>query len=186
MKKLAILIVPALILAISGCGSRTINSTPVNTTTSGNWEAQLSGGIGAASELNFVTSFTVTDNGTGNNLGLDITGFNFYNAGACFTNGIDAAKETGTATFTTATGTDEVTGQLLYTVTSNIPAGNVLTLTSYTDGLTGTSSGTSSTTGSLSNGVVVGTWTLTGGTGCTGSGTFLMCQGTATCTAPAP
>jgi hypothetical protein len=186
MKKLAILIVLALILAISGCGSRTLNNTPVNTTTNGNWEAELAGGTGAASELNFVTSFTVTDNGTGNNLGLDITGFSFINAGSCFLNGIDASSEIGAATFTTATGTDQVTGQLTYTITSNVPTGNVLTLTSYTDGLTGTSSGTSSTTGTLSNGVVVGTWSLTGSTGCQGTGTFLMCQGTSTCTAPSP
>src|SRR5271166_3681380 len=188
MKKLAILIVLALILAISGCGSRTLNNTPTNTTTSGNWEAKLTGGVGAASQLNFVTSFTVTDNGTGNNLALDITGFNFFNTntGTCFINGIDASTETGTATFSTATGTDQVTGELSYIVTSHAPAGNVLTLTSNQDGLTGTSSGTSSTTGTLSNGVVAGTWTLSGGTGCTGSGTFLMCQGTTTCTAPSP
>ena len=97
MKKLAILIVLALILAISGCGSRTLNNTPTNTTTSGNWEAKLTGGVGAASQLNFVTSFTVTDNGTGNNLALDITGFNFFNTntGTCFINGIDASTETG-------------------------------------------------------------------------------------------
>jgi hypothetical protein len=62
--------------------------------------------------------------------------------------------------------------------------GNVLTLTGD---LTGTSNGTTSTTGTLSNGVVVGTWTLTGGAGdpsCTGNGDFLMCQGNNTCTAP--
>jgi hypothetical protein len=187
MKKLAILIVLALPLAISGCGSTTLANTPTNTTTNGNWEAKLTGGTGAASELNFVTSFTVTDNGTGTNLGLDITGFSFINAGTCFANGIDGSSEIGTATFSTATGTDQVTGQLSYTITSIVPPGNVLTLSSYQDGLTGTSSnGTSSTTGTLANGVVVGNWALTGGTGCTGSGTFLMCEGTNTCTAPSP
>jgi hypothetical protein len=187
MKKLAILIVLALMLAISSCGTKTLASDPTNTTTSGNWEAQLTGGIGAASQLNFVTAFTVTDNGTGNNLTLDITGFSFYNAGSCFTNGIDASSERGTAQFSTATGTGQVTGQLTYSVTSNLPAGNVLTLTSYANGLTGTSNGTSSTTGTLSNGVVVGTWALNNSTNdasCRGSGTFLMCQGTSTCTAP--
>jgi len=187
MKKLAILTLLAMTLVISGCGTKTLASDPTNTTTSGNWEAQLTGGIGAASQLNFVTAFTVTDNGTSTSpITLDITGFSFYNAGACFTNGIDASSERGTAQFSTATGTGQVTGQLTYTVTSNLPAGNVLTLTSYTDVLTGTSNGSSSTTGTLSNGVVVGTWSLTGGSGCTGAGTFLMCQGTNTCTVPSP
>jgi hypothetical protein len=189
MKKLAILIVLVPMLVISGCGSRTLADTPTNTTTSGNWEAKLTGGTGAASELNFVTSFTVTDNGTGSNLALDITGFSFINAGTCFLNGIDASSEAGTTTFSTATGTDQVTGQLSYTITSIAPPGNVLTMSSYQNGLTGTSSGTSSTTGTLSDGVVVGTWTLTSSAstaGCTGSGTFLMCQGTNTCTAPSP
>jgi hypothetical protein len=186
MKKLAILTLLAMTLVIPGCGTKTLASDPTNTTTSGNWEAQLTGGVGAASQLNFVTAFTVTDNGTGSNLTLDITGFSFYNAGACFTNGIDASSERGTAQFSTATGTGQVTGELTYTVTSNLPAGNVLTLNSYPSGLTGTSNGTSSTTGTLSNGVVVGTWALTGSTGCTGAGTFLMCQGTNTCTVPSP
>jgi hypothetical protein len=190
MKKLAILIVLALPLAISGCGSTTLANTPVDTTTTGNWEAELTGGTGAASQLNFVTSFTVTDNGSGTNLALDITGFNFFNAGACFINGIDASTEAGTATFSAATGTDQVTGQLSYTITSHAPAGNVLTLNSYQDGLTGTSTnGTSSVIGTLSNGVVVGTWTLKNSSNdasCQGSGTFLMCEGTNTCTAPAP
>jgi hypothetical protein len=69
-------------------------------------------------------------------------------------------------------------------VTSATPPGNVLTLTGN---LTGTSNGTTGTTGTLSNGVVEGTWALTGGQGdpsCTGGGSFLMCQGAATCTVP--
>ncbi len=179
MKKLAILIVLALNLAICGCGSRTLADTNTNTTTSGNWQAQLTGGIGEASELNFETAFRVTDNGTGSNLTLDITGFSFINAGACFLNGIDASSETGTATFSTATGTDQVTGELTYSVTSIAPPGNVLTMSSYQDGLTGTSNGTSSTTGTLSNGIVAGKWTLANtnnDASCQGSGTFLMCQ----------
>ena len=177
MTKLAILILLALELAVCGCGT-TSPSNVTNTSANGSWEAQLIGGTAEASKLNFVTAFNVTDV-SGNNESLDITSFAFFNAGTCFAlpvNGVAGSRETGTASFATNTGTDQVTGQLTYTVTSITPPGNVLTLTSYTGGLTGTSSGTTSTTGTLSNGIVVGTWTLTGSSSCTGSGTFTMCQ----------
>lgn len=182
MKKLAILMVLALELAVAGCGT-TPPSTVTNTQTVGNWEARLIGGTGAASQLNFVTSFNVTNNGP---LGDIIVGF--YNEGACFTTGENVTSEVGAASFTTNTQTDQVTGTLTLTVNSISPPGNVLTLTSYDGGLTGTSNGTASTTGTLSNGVVVGTWSLSGP--CTNgltlppSPTFVMCQGTTTCSPP--
>jgi len=189
MKKLAILALLSLSLVVSGCGSRTLNTTPPNTTTSGNWEAHVNGGLGEASKLDFVTAFSVTDNGSSNNnVSLDITGFSFINAGACFDNGVNASSQKGLTTFSTTSGTDRVTGNLSYTVVSNQPSGNVLTLTSYQDGFTGTSTATQNTTGTLSNGVVVGTWTLSGpctnGANPSPSGTFIMCQAAATCTAP--
>ncbi len=186
MKKLAFLIVLALELAVCGCASSTLEHAPTNTSTSGQWEAQLVGGTGEASKMNFVTGFTVQDNGAAS-IALDITSFRFFNLGACFAIGVDGSTETGAASFTTNTGTDQVTGSLTYTVKSITPAGNVLTLTSPEGGLTGTSNGTTTTTGTLSNGVAVGTWTLTGGAGnstCTGGGNFIMCQGTNTCTVP--
>jgi hypothetical protein len=181
MKKLAILILLVLELAVSGCGTSS-PSTVTNTATSGFWETQLIGGMGEASKLNFVTGFDVTNSGP-----LDVTSFSFFNSSACFANGLNGSTETGTASFTTNTGTDQVTGQLTFTVTSVTPPGNVLTLTSPAGGLTGTSNGTSTTTGTLSGGIAVGTWQLTGGSGdasCTGQGTFTMCQATATCTVP--
>jgi hypothetical protein len=184
MKKLAILALLALELAVCGCGS----STPQNSTTTtagGSWEALLSGGKGAASELSFVTKFDVTDTTGANNQPLSITGFSFINAGACFANGVGASTEAGNATLNTS-GTNQVTGTLNFTVTSVTPAGNTLSLTGN---LTGTSNGTTTTTGTLTNGVVSGTWTLTGGSDCTGgagsvTGPFLMCQGSNNCTAP--
>jgi hypothetical protein len=183
MKKLAILMLLALELAVCGCGTSPAPNT-VSTSTSGFWEAQLSGGTGEAAGLNFVTAFNVTNIGP-----LDITSFSFFNTGACFANGVKGSTESGTAQFTTNTGTGQVTGNLTYTVTSAIPTGNVLTLTSYPNGLTGTSNGTTTTTGTLSNGVAVGSWTLTGSSDCTGgpssvTGNFIMCQGAATCTVP--
>jgi len=180
MKKVAILVFLALELAVCGCATGS-PSTVVNTSTSGNWEVQLTGGKAEASKLNFVTAFSVTNSGP-----LDITGFHFFNNAACFANGVNGSTETGQATLVTGS-TNQVTGTLTYTVTSITPSGNTLALTGN---LTGTSNGTTGTTGTLSNGVVVGTWTLTGGQGdpsCVvpqGTGTFLMCQGTATCTVP--
>jgi hypothetical protein len=179
MKKLAFLIVLALELAVCGCGSNTLAPSTTNTATAGNWEARLTGGADQASLLNFVTSFSVTNSGP-----LEITGFSFINAGKCFANGVNGSTETGTATLVTGSA-NQVTGTLSFTVNSVTPAGNSLMLTGN---LTGTSNGTPTTTGKLSNGVVVGTWTLTGSAGdptCgTQSGNFIMCQGTNTCTIP--
>ncbi len=185
MKKLAVPVLLAAAFVMSSCG----NGPPPNTTTTtanGNWEAVLVGGKGDASLLNFITQFSVTDV-VGNNEALDITGFGFYNSGACFATGLDNETVAGTASFATQTGTGQVTGQLTYSVTSIDPPGNVLTMTTPAGGLTGTSNGTTTTTGTLTNGVAEGTWTLTPGAQtpqCTGTGTFLMCQGAATCTAP--
>ncbi len=176
MKKLAILILLALEFAVCGCGSSNTSNTTTSTSTTGNWEVQLTGGTAEASKLNFVTGFSVTNTGP-----LDITGFSFINAGACFANGANGSTQTGSATLNTSS-TNAVTGTLNFTVTSVTPAGNSLALTGN---LTGTSNGTTTTTGTLSNGVVSGTWQLTGGAGdpsCAGTGTFVMCQGASTCT----
>ncbi len=187
MKKVAILVlVLALEFAVSGCGANT-PSTVTTTKATGNWEAVLTGGVGDASKLGFTTSFNVTPNTAGTAEPLDITGFGFFNNGACFAtdeSGVSTETENGTATIQTNTGTNQVTGTLTFTINSLIPAGNSLTLTGN---LTGTSNGTTTTLGTLSNGVVQGTWTLAGGAGdssCTGGGNFLMCQGASTCTPP--
>lgn len=181
MKKLAFLFVLALELAVCGCGSNTIAPTTTSTQAQGNWEAELTGGTDQASLLNFITEFNVTNGGP-----LDIKAFQFFNTGKCFAIGsIDApgSSESGTATLITGSA-NQVTGTLTYKVTSISPAGNTLTMSGN---LTGTSNGTPTTTGTLSNGVVVGTWTLTGAAGdpsCAGSGNFIMCQGTGTCSTP--
>jgi hypothetical protein len=174
MKKLLLLVL-ALEFAVCGCGNKTTTTT-ASTSTSGNWEAKLTGGTEQASLLNFVVAFSVTNSGP-----LDITGFSFINDGACFATGVNGENETGSATFTTAS-TGAVTGTLNLGVNSLSPAGNILTMTGA---LTGNSNGTTTTTGTLTNGVVVGTWTLSGGAGdpsCSGSGSFVMCENTNTCT----
>lgn len=174
MKKLALLALLAE-LAVGGCGTSSSSTSIVNTTANGTWEATLTGGSGEASLLNFVTQFTVTDQGP-----LTINSLAFFNASpnACFVTGLNEENETGSASFgTNSNGT--VVGTLKLVITSVNPPGNTLTLKGT---LTGTSNGTTSTTGVLSNGAVTGTWTLTGASGCTGGGNFLMCQGADTCT----
>jgi len=191
MKKLAILMLLALELAVGGC-SNTPNKNPTTTTTAnGYWEAKLTGGTGESSELNFVTQFIVQDV-NGYNEPLNVISLNFFNSGTCFSVDGRTATPVGSASYNTNTTTDQVTGTLSLSVTSLSPAGNTLALTSYTpSGFTGTSNGNpTGTTGTLSNGVVVGTWTLTGPctTGITPppTGTFIMCQATTTCAPPAP
>ena len=175
MKKLALMALLALEMVVSGCG----NSTPSNVTNTqakGNWEAQLSGGSDQTALMNFVTTFSVVDQGP-----LDITGFGFFNSGACFATGATAETATGSANFGT-NASNQVSGTLSMTIKSST-TGSTLNLSGT---LTGTSNGTTTTTGTLSNGVVVGNWTLTPGSAstCTGalSGTFLMCQNQTTCT----
>lgn len=181
MKKLAFLIVLALELAVAGCGTSTTNNTNATTTsTSGNWEAQLTGGADQASLLNFVTAFSVTNSGP-----ITISSFSFINAGKCFGNGVNGSRQSGSANLITGSA-DQVTGTLTYTITSVTPAGNTLTLNGN---LTGTSNSSTSSAGTLSNGVVTGTWTLSGGAGdptCSVSNPqpFVMCQGSNTCTIP--
>jgi hypothetical protein len=191
MKKFAILAMLALELAICGCGY-TPPKNSVTTTTSGNWEAQLIGGTGPSSLLNFVTSFSVTTFTGQSNQSLDITGFGFYNSGPCFSLGDQQQTESGNASLNTSSA-GQVTGSLNYTINSTTNS-NVLLLTTGgtpAGGVSGTSNGTTTTTGTMSNGVVWGTWKLTSSdpacippNGGSASGTFVMCQGTNSCTVP--
>jgi hypothetical protein len=179
MKKLAVLFVLALEIAVCGCGGNTTSSTATPTTsTNGNWEAQLINGTGQASLLNFVVTFSVNDTGP-----LDITGLSFFNQNSCFQTGLDTTTESGTATLST-TNAGTVSGPF----TLKITAAGTGTALELTGTITGTSNGTTTTTGTLSGGSVVGTWDLNPGAGadqsCTAvqAATFVMCQGTATCT----
>lgn len=177
MRKLAILFVLAPALFVCACGGRTVTQTPT-TQTNGNWEAQLTNSSGQGSLLNFVVSFSLNITGP-----LDITGISFFNANSCFQTGLNVTTESGTANLNT-NNAGTVSGPFTLTVTA-AGTGTKLTLTGT---ISGTSNGTTTTTGTLSNGNVVGTWTLAPGStadkACTAvnNGTFIMCQGTATCT----
>jgi len=180
MKKLlAVVGLVALGFWLGSCGSsRTLAITPT-TSASGNWEATLVGGIGEASKLDFLTTFSV---GTGGGT-LNITAFSFINTdpNSCF---IAVQGASGSTILTTNT-TNQVTGSMIITVNSSNPAGSTLTLsTTASGGLPGGQVTGTSTNGTLSNGVVTGNWTLTNSSNssCAGQGTFLMCQGAATCT----
>ena len=177
MRKLAILFVLALEITVLGCGNSTPTQTPT-TSTNGNWESQLTSGTDQSSLLNFVVSFSVNNTGP-----LDITGFSFFNQNACFQTGLNVTTESGTASLST-NNAGSVSGPFTLTINAT-GTGTKMALTGT---IAGTSNGTTTTTGSLSSGSVVGTWTLTPGStadkSCTSvtNGTFIMCQGAATCT----
>ncbi len=182
MKKLALLALVALEICVSACGNNPPTSIINTQSSNSKWEAQLSGGDGQDSLLNFVTEFGIGENG-----GMIVpAGFNFFNQGACF----PAAYSASATAFLTTNSSDQVTGTLTFTVTS---ATSTLTLNGN---LTGQSNGSTATIGNLSDGVVEGTWYLTttlpttsgctpkGSSSGTGNPPFLMCQGAATCTVP--
>lgn len=179
MRKLLILVVLALEVALCGCGNSTPATVPT-TSASGNWEARLIGGLGDASLLDFVTTFSVASGGGT----LNISSLAFFNNGACFSSGVTA---NGSAVLTTSS-SDQVTGTMTLTIAGG--SGNTLTLTANppSGGVSGTSNGTSTSGGTLSNGVVWGTWTLSSSdpncNATSGGTTFVMCQGNTTCTVP--
>jgi hypothetical protein len=162
MKEVAILLLFS--LALSGCGSSSSNKavTAANDT----WQAILSGGIGPASGLSFNTQFTVNSDAS-----LNVESFQFLNKGSCFPVNGDAPS--GTLDLTVNTTTDQVTGTFTFTVTSG---GNTLALN-------GNVSGTE-VNSALSGTTITGTWTLTGGNGCSDptGGSFTMTEPTSSST----
>lgn len=185
MKKLALLFVLALELAVAGCGTSPNTSTLAYTSTNGLWEARLYNGTGQDSLLNFVVTFAVNTTGP-----LNITQFAFFNQGSCFNLGLNQTSAAGTMTLNTANN-GQVTGTFTMTVKS---ATNGTILKLFNGSVSGTSNGTTTTTGTLSNGMVTGNWSLTPGPGVDPScskvpdsqgATFVMCQGNTTCSASA-
>jgi hypothetical protein len=148
----AVLGLLALTAMLSGCGS----STPATLTAAdGTWESALIGPGSGGAVFNFITSFSV--DGTG---GLSISYISFLTTGPCF----PISGNTAGGTFAvTATGTTP-TADFAFTVQSG---GSTLALT-------GTATGATDTSGTTTWSSITGTWTLTGGDPCTGSGTFTM------------
>jgi hypothetical protein len=130
-------------ITLVGCGS---SNNPANI--NGTWNASLVGSNNGQTTLNFGTSLIVNGDGT-----LSITNFQFSSNSSCF---VDGETETGSFTLS-GNFNGQVSGKFAFTVLSNTPANNTLTLT-----------------GTATGNTISGTWTLTGGTGCTGNGNFTM------------
>ncbi len=115
------------------------------TNINGNWAATLTG----SQNFNFTTSIIENSDGT-----VSVSKFSFSSNSSCFVSG-----ETETGTFALSGNFNgKVTGKFGMIVTSTGTAsGNILTLTGDANGNT-----------------ITGTWTLTGSSGCTGSGNFTM------------
>jgi hypothetical protein len=103
------------------------------------------------SDFSFGTSVVVNGDGT-----LSINQFSFSTNGPCFVSG---ETESGSFAFT-GDFDGKVTGTFTFNVVSGSPSGNTLKLM-----------------GTVNGNAITGTWTLTGGSGCTGSGNFTMANG---------
>ena len=161
MKEFAVLLLLALML--NGCGDNHVANPQV--AAGGIWQSEMIGGDGTASGLSFITQFTVANNGA-----MNITSFQFLTQidGGCFpvANG---PRPTGTLKVT-PNSANQVSGTFSFSVVSGP---NTLTLTSTS--VSGTLNGINDT---LSDGVIIGTWTVKGAGTCNTDGTFTMTQTT--------
>jgi hypothetical protein len=144
MKQFMVALVLLAGLALVGCGSNNMNPGNIN----GTWNATLMSTGGSQPVLTFGTSLAVNGDGS-----LSITNFSFSTSSPCFVSG-----ETESGSFTLSGNFNgQVNGKFGLTVKSGTPSGNTLMLS-----------------GTASGNTISGTWTLTGGTGCSGNGTFTM------------
>lgn len=144
MKQSAIALLLSLVLTLAGCGGGNSNTGNIN----GTWTATLTNPDGSPA-FAFTTNFT---QGSGSN--LNIVSFQFTSGGNCF-----SGPTTETGSFTLAGDFNgNVTGQFGFTIkTPDTVPPNTLTLQ-----------------GSVNGNTISGTWTLTGGLGCSGNGSFTM------------
>ena len=152
MRNLAILGLLALELMLIGCGSSTSSTVK---TANGTWESALIGSDAGVGVFNFITQFSVGTGGT-----LSVSYLSFLTTGPCF----PISGDTASGSFdVTASGTTPA-ANFQFTVQSG----------SNTLAMTGTATGTTDSSGNITWSKITGTWTLTGGTDCAGSGTFTM------------
>jgi hypothetical protein len=145
MKQFAIAVVLLIGLALMGCGSSSSNSNSNNV--NGNWNATLVGG-NKSTMFQFGTSLTADSDGV-----LTISNFNLTTNSQCFADG-----ETESGSVTLSGDFNAIpSGKFGMMIQSTPPSGNSLMLSGTDKGNT-----------------ISGTWTLTGISGCTGSGTFTM------------
>lgn len=147
MKQSIVALLVLIGLALVGCGSNNMNASNIN----GTWNAMLMSTTGGQAVFAFGTSLHINGDGS-----LSITNFNFTTNSPCFVSG-----ETESGSFTVAGNFNgQTTGSFGFAVKSGTPGGNTLTLS-----------------GAATGNTISGTWTLSGGTGCTGNGTFTMTRG---------
>jgi hypothetical protein len=147
-KQIAIIVLLALGLTMSGCGSG--NGAPGSGNINGTWAFALTNTDGSPA-YTFSTTFT-----QGSGSALSITNFTFTSTGPCFAS--YQTSETGTFGLM-GNSNGNVTGTFDMTITTMFPGAtnNVLTLQ-----------------GTVAGNTITGNWTLTGGTGCSGNGTFTI------------
>jgi len=180
MKQLAVLVLLAIAIVFSSCGSNHAPKLPTST----NWQAQLNGGAGAAAALNFLVNFNLSavSGSFGQNANID--SFSFITPSQCFSG---APFVVASVNLANNLNTTQINGSFVLTVTSE--TGNVLTLSAVPP--KGELIGTASSNGFVTNGVVNGQWWLTPGSGFSNSGCsagsasnplpFVMCQNAASC-----
>ena len=144
MKQLATVALLIMGLTLVGCGANN-SSNPANV--NGAWNATLLD-TNNTTVFTFGTSLMVNGDGS-----LTISNFSFSTNSPCF---VTDEKESGSFTLS-GNFNGNVTGKFGFNVQSGSPSGNTLVLS-----------------GSANGSTISGTWTLTGGTGCTGSGSFSM------------
>ena len=146
MRKSSLLALLFLALSMAGCGNNSSGSGNIN----GSWAASLTNTDGSTAYA-FTTTFTQGSAGA-----LTVTNFTFTSTGPCFAT--YSTSETGSFGLS-GNSNGNVKGTFGMTVTTLFPAptNNLLTLQ-----------------GTVNGGTISGTWTLTGGTGCTGNGSFTM------------
>jgi len=148
-KLVATITLLALGLTLTGCGKTAGNID-------GSWVATLVTPPGGTPVFAFSTNFSGSGGGA-----FTITNLTFTTAGTCFAT--PPFTETGTVSLT-GNYNGHVTGSFGLTITTQFSSGtnNVLTLN-----------------GTVADSTITGTWTLTGSTGCSGSGIFTATRGLA-------
>lgn len=189
MKKLAFLALLAIAAMLSSCGSNQIQELPTSSI-SGNWEAQLTGGTGMVSNLNFLINFNlfVTNNSPTQN--VNVNDFSWLNSNSCFP---PVPNVTPPAVqLTNNINNQTITGSIVFTIKS--PTGTILNLSADPNAAPPTGqllATATSSNGVVTNGGVNGMWWLTPGTGpndksCSAGSEssplpFIMCQNATTC-----
>jgi len=142
-------IVGAVVLAfvMIGCGGNGSGGGNIN----GNWTATLMD-TGGTPTFAFTTSFV---QGSGSD--LNVVNFSFTTPGTCFAS--QQTTETGSFSLT-GNFNGSVSGSFGMTIRTTGDVEDILTLQ-----------------GTVNNGRITGTWTLTGSASCTGNGNFVMTAG---------